>query len=125
MTCSLILIAALTANLAERPRSEGRHDSFYYNQLWTHTRKMFLFRGEYIFDLERATVVEVPQQGHAIYVFSRPANLDQWVRRYGQTAKDDVRRIGATWPDNSASWAVSCTDAIRGLGGCVNSARRS
>jgi len=60
------------------------YDSFYYNQLSKRTRKMFLFRDEYIFELERAIVVEVPQQGHATYVFSRPANLDQWVRAYAR-----------------------------------------
>jgi hypothetical protein len=68
------------------------YDSFYYNQLSKRTRKMFLFRDEYIFELERAIVVEVPQQGHATYVFSRPANLDQWIRSYARVAKDDVRQ---------------------------------
>jgi len=53
---------------------------------------MFLFRDEYIFELERAIVVEVPQQGHATYVFSRPGNLDQWVRDYARTLKDDLRK---------------------------------
>ena len=53
---------------------------------------MFLFRDEYIFEMERATVVEVPQQGHATYVFSRPVNLDQWVRGYARTVKDDIRQ---------------------------------
>ncbi len=68
------------------------YDSFYYNQLRKRTRKMFLFRDEYIFEMERATVVEVPQQGHATYVFSRPADLDQWVRGYARTMKDDIRQ---------------------------------
>jgi len=68
------------------------YDSFYYNQLRKRTRKLFLFRDEYIFELEHATVVEVPQQGHATYVFSRPANLDQWVRAYARAAKDDIRQ---------------------------------
>jgi hypothetical protein len=42
--------------------------------------------------LEHATVVEVPQQGHATYVFSRPPNFDQWVRAYAGAAKDDIRQ---------------------------------
>ena len=53
---------------------------------------MFLFRDEYIFELEHATVVEVPQQGHATYVFSRPPNLDQWVSAYARAVKDDIRQ---------------------------------
>ena len=68
------------------------YDWFYYGQLRKRTRKMFLFRDEYIFELERAIVVEVPQQGHATYVFSRPGNLDQWVRDYARTLKDDLRK---------------------------------
>ncbi|HWB84479.1 MAG TPA: hypothetical protein VG675_10090 [Bryobacteraceae bacterium] len=68
------------------------YDSFYYGQLQKRTRKMFLFRDEYIFELERAIVVEVPQQGHATYVFSRPPNLDHWVRSYTRTVKDDIRQ---------------------------------
>ena len=40
---------------------------------------------------DRATVIEVPQQGHATYVFSRPADLDQWVREYSLAAKEDLR----------------------------------
>ena len=68
------------------------YDSFYYNQLRKRTRKLFLFRDEYIFELEHAIVVEVPQQGHATYVFSRPPNLDQWVRVYARAVKDDIRQ---------------------------------
>lgn len=67
------------------------YDLFHYAQLRKRARKIFLFRDEYIFGLERAVVVEVPQQGHATYVFSRPPNLDQWVREYARAAKEDVR----------------------------------
>jgi hypothetical protein len=67
------------------------YDSFFYNQLRRRTRKMFLIRAEYVFELERAIVVEVPEQGHATYIFCRPANLEQWIREYARTAKDDIR----------------------------------
>jgi len=72
------------------------YDSFFYNQLRKRTRKMFLLRDEYIFELERAIAVEVPEQGHATYIFSRPGNLEQWVREYARTAKDDIRRNRAS-----------------------------
>ncbi len=42
--------------------------------------------------MERAIVVEVPEQGHATYVFARPGHLDQWVGEYARTPKDDIRR---------------------------------
>jgi hypothetical protein len=67
------------------------YDSFFYNQLRKRARKMFFLRDEYIFELERAIAVEVPEQGHATYIFSRPANLEQWIREYARTAKDDIR----------------------------------
>jgi hypothetical protein len=68
------------------------YDSFFYDQLRKRSRKLFLFRDEYIFELEHAIVVEIPEQGHATYVFSRPSNLDQWVSDYSRIARDDIRR---------------------------------
>jgi len=68
------------------------YNSFFYNQLRKRTRKMFLFRDEYVFELEHAIAVEVPEQGHATYIFSRPTNLEYWVREYARTPKEDIRR---------------------------------
>ena len=68
------------------------YDPFFYDQLRKRSRKMFLFRAEFIFELERGVAVEVPQQGHATYIFARPASLEQWVREYARTPKDDIRR---------------------------------
>ncbi|MBY0502704.1 MAG: hypothetical protein K2X03_02260 [Bryobacteraceae bacterium] len=70
----------------------ANYDKYYYDQLLKRTRQMFLFRGEFIFELERTVVVEVPQQGHATYVFVRPANLDQWVGDYARTTKEEIRQ---------------------------------
>lgn len=52
---------------------------------------MYLFRDEYIFDLEKAVVVEVPQAGHATYVFSKPPDVKSWVWQYAKTTRQDVR----------------------------------
>ena len=46
--------------------------------------------------MEGAIVVEIPEQWHATYVFSRPSSLDHWVRDYATIAKDDIRRNRAT-----------------------------
>lgn len=67
------------------------YERFYYDQLLKRCRKMFLFRDEFIFELENAMVVEIPQQGHATYVFSRPPNLDGWTRDYARAAREDIR----------------------------------
>ncbi len=67
------------------------YDAFYYRELRKRARKMFLFRDEYIFDLEIAVVVEVPEVGHATYLFARPPCIENWVRAYAGTTKEDVR----------------------------------
>jgi hypothetical protein len=68
------------------------YESFFYNQLRKRSRKLFIFREEYIFELERAIVVEVPEQGHATYVFSPSDNFEHWVHSCSRTPKEDIRR---------------------------------
>jgi hypothetical protein len=52
---------------------------------------MYVFRDEYIFDLEKTIVVELPQAGHATYVFTRPADVKDWVWQYAETTRQDIR----------------------------------
>src|SRR5208282_2548196 len=40
------------------------YDPFFYRQLSRRARRIYLFRDEYIFDAEKAVVVETPQLGH-------------------------------------------------------------
>src|SRR6266436_1352388 len=58
------------------------YDAFYYKQLCKRARRLYLFRSEYIFDLERAVVVETPQLGHATYLFSKPASMTNFLATY-------------------------------------------
>ena len=67
------------------------YDAFYYTQLCNRARRIYLFRSEYIFDLERAVIVETPQLGHATYLFSRPANITEFLAIYGKVTKEDIR----------------------------------
>jgi hypothetical protein len=67
------------------------YDSYYYEQLSRRARAMFLFREEYIFDLEKSVIVEVPEAGHATYVFTRPADVIAWVWQYAKTTRKDIR----------------------------------
>jgi hypothetical protein len=67
------------------------YDPFYYEQLRKRARRMFLFRGEYIFELERAIVAEVPAVGHATYIFA-PGDIARFVRQYAAVNKDDIRK---------------------------------
>ena len=68
------------------------YNPFFYNELSRRARRIYLFRDEYIFEVERAVVVETPQLGHATYVFASPRKLDNFLALYTQTTKADIRR---------------------------------
>src|SRR5467141_2290328 len=67
------------------------YDAFYYKQLSKRARRLYLFQSEYIFDLERAVIVETPQMGHATYLFSKPVNMTEFLALYRKVTKDDIR----------------------------------
>ncbi len=68
------------------------YDPFFYEQLSRRARRTYLFRDEYIFDLEKAVVIETPQLGHATYVFAKPRSMETFLAIYTKTSKDDIRR---------------------------------
>jgi hypothetical protein len=68
------------------------YDAFYYRQLCRRARRLYLFREEYIFDLEKAIVVETPQLGHATYLFSKPKSMEQFLAAYLRVTKEDIRK---------------------------------
>ena len=76
------------------------YDPFYYKQLYGRARRVYLFRSEYIFDLERAVVVETPQLGHATYVFSKPTAMANFLALYRLSSRDDVLRNRANVAEN-------------------------
>ena len=67
------------------------YDALYYRQLLKRARRLYLFRSEYIFELERAMVVETPQLGHATYIFSKPASVTEFLALYSRGSKNDIR----------------------------------
>lgn len=68
------------------------YDAFFYRQLSSRARRIYLFRAEYIFDLENAVVIETPQLGHATYVFAKPRNMEGFLTAYTRITKEDIRR---------------------------------
>jgi len=68
------------------------YDPFFYRQLLLRARRVYLFRDEYIFDVEKAVVIETPQLGHATYVFAKPRNMESFLLLYARTRKNDIRR---------------------------------
>jgi curved DNA-binding protein CbpA len=67
------------------------YDAFYYKQLCKRARHVYLFRSEYIFDLETTVIVETPQLGHASYLFSKLVNMTEFLAVYGSVTKDEIR----------------------------------
>lgn len=65
-------------------------DAFYYKQLSKRARRMYLFRSEYIFDLENAVIVETPQLGHATYLFSKPASMSEFLGIYTHVSREEI-----------------------------------
>jgi hypothetical protein len=72
------------------------YDAFYYRQLQKRARRLYLFRSEYIFDLERAVVVETPQLGHATYLFSKPASMANFLAVYSLVGRGDILQNRST-----------------------------
>lgn len=68
------------------------YDPFFYRQLSRRARRIYLFRDEYIFDVEKAVVVETPRLGHATYVFAKPESMDGFLALYTKITKADIRR---------------------------------
>jgi hypothetical protein len=68
------------------------YDPLFYRQLSRRARRIYLFRCEYIFDLEKAVIVETPQLGHATYVFAKPRSMETFLTLYTNVTKDDIRR---------------------------------
>jgi hypothetical protein len=68
------------------------YDPYYYQQLKKRSQNVYLFRDEYIFDCRAAIVAEVPQLGHATYVFAKAGDVHEFVNKYAATSRDDIRK---------------------------------
>jgi hypothetical protein len=68
------------------------YDPFFYRQLCRRARHLYLFREEYIFDLETGVAVETPQLGHATYLFSKPNCMEAFLATYIRGTKEDIRQ---------------------------------
>jgi len=67
------------------------YDPFFYHQLCRRARRLYLFRAEYIFELEAGVAVETPQLGHATYLYSKPSSMEAFLAAYMRTTKEDIR----------------------------------
>ena len=68
------------------------YDSYFYQQLKKRSQNVYFLRDQFIFQLPRAIVIEIPQLGHATYIFTKPPNVREFVRKYAITSRDDIRK---------------------------------
>jgi hypothetical protein len=68
------------------------YDPYFYRELSRRASRLYLFRSEFVFLIGEVMVIETPQRGHATYFFSRPQNIDLFLRRYASTSKEAIRK---------------------------------
>ena len=68
------------------------YDPYFYQQLKKRSQNVYFLRDQFIFQLPRAIVIEIPQLGHATYIFTKPPDVPEFVRKYATTPKDDIRK---------------------------------
>ncbi len=68
------------------------YEPHYFEQLRKRSRTWFLFRDEYLFVWRNVLVAEIPQLGHATYLFAKPENQDDFLERYAKLTREDIRR---------------------------------
>ena len=68
------------------------YDAFYYRHRCRRARRLYLFRGEFIFELETVIAVETPQSGHATYLISKAKSMEEFLAAYIRVTKEDIRK---------------------------------
>jgi hypothetical protein len=71
---------------------DADYEPYYFEQLRRRSTTWFLFRREYVFVWQNVLIVEIPRLGHATYVFAKPAGVQEFMRRYAQASRPDIRR---------------------------------
>ena len=74
----------------ERIAWQPDYNPFFFEELKKRCRRFYLFRREFIFELERAVAVEVPQAGHATYLYMR-MDMGEFVKIYAQCSRIEIR----------------------------------
>ena len=68
------------------------YEPYYFEQLRKRCRTWFLFRNEYLFQWANVLIAEVPEQGHATYVFAEPECMDAFLSDYSRLTREDIRQ---------------------------------
>jgi hypothetical protein len=86
------------------------YEPYYFEQLRRRSRTWFLFRNEYLFLWPNVLIAEVPEQGHATYLFAKPECMDTFLNRYSVVTREDIRQNR----DGSASQLGFAGRVVRG-----------
>ena len=68
------------------------YEPYYFEQMRRRSTTWFLFRDEYLFVWPNVLIAEIPQLGHATYVFAKPEDVLAFMRLYGTATREDIRR---------------------------------
>jgi hypothetical protein len=68
------------------------YEPYYFEQLRKRSRTWFLFRNEYLFLWPNVLIAEVPEQGHATYLFAKPDSMGAFLKRYSSVTREDIRQ---------------------------------
>jgi hypothetical protein len=68
------------------------YEPYYFEQLRKRSRTWFLFRNEYLLLWPNVLIAEVPEQGHATYLFAKPECMDAFLNRYSSVTREDIRQ---------------------------------
>ena len=68
------------------------YEPYYFEQLRKRSRTWLLFRDEYLFVWRNVLIAEIPQPGHATYLFAKPENQNDFLERYAKLTREDIRR---------------------------------
>jgi hypothetical protein len=86
------------------------YEPYYFEQLRKRSRTWFLFRKEYLFLWANVLIAEVPEQGHATYVFTKPESMAAFLSGYSKVTREDIRHNR----DGSASQLGFVGRVVRG-----------
>jgi hypothetical protein len=67
------------------------YEPYYFEQLRKRSATWFLFQGEYLFLWNHVLILELPQPGHATYIFRRPSDVGTFMSRYSKATREQVR----------------------------------
>lgn len=70
---------------------EPDYEEAFYRELAVRANAVYLFRNQYLFVFHGTVVSEIPQAGHASYIFHPTTSLDAFLRQYARTTRRAIR----------------------------------